>query len=155
MKNITSVHAKDYGIDTLKELVINKRVTTLYTDNSNESDIYQGLIDKRSWLDDDRVWHVYPIAVEEIPHSNNANVFIICPLCGMVHRHGVGIENFKISINDNILCNNINDRHPRYEHIGHRVAHCGSYLWRADTSSINNGYIIEDITIATVMDNII
>ena len=40
--------------------------------------------DKRSFIGDDKLWRVYPIAFD------NVQVFIVCPHCGNIHLHGIG-----------------------------------------------------------------
>ena len=55
--------------------------------------------DKRSFLDDNGFWNVYPIAF------NPAQVFVVCPHCGEIHLHGRGQE-------------------PEFKYEGHRVTQC-------------------------------
>ena len=40
--------------------------------------------DKRSYLDGEGHWNVYPIAY------NSVQVFVVCPHCGGIHMHGRG-----------------------------------------------------------------
>ena len=153
MKNFTKLYAKDHGITRLKEIIKDEKMIKLYTDNENESDVYCGLFDKRSWLDDEHVWHVYPIAIEEHKHPDKitVDVHIVCPLCGMIHTHGTDVENEDIKLNEDFPISDIDKRHPRYSEIGHRVYHCTHYLWTPEKSKINHGYIIEDITISQTL----
>jgi hypothetical protein len=55
--------------------------------------------DKRSFLDREGYWNVYPIAF------NSAQVFVVCPHCGEIHLHGRGQE-------------------PDYMYQGHRASQC-------------------------------
>ena len=153
MKNFTKVFAKDHGIKRFKETLKNKKIVKLFVDNKQESDIYSGLFDKRSWLDDEQVWHVYPYAIKEHNHHDSkttVDVHIICPLCGMVHVHGTDIENDDIKINDSFFISD-DKKHPRYSRIGHRVYHCSPHLWTTEKSKVNHGYVIEDITISQTL----
>jgi hypothetical protein len=55
--------------------------------------------DKRSFVDNDGYWNVYPIAF------NPAQVYVVCPHCGEIHMHGRGQE-------------------PEFKYEGHRVTQC-------------------------------
>jgi len=55
--------------------------------------------DKRSFLDREGYWNVYPVAF------NSAQVFIVCPHCGEIHMHGRGQE-------------------PEFKYQGHRASQC-------------------------------
>lgn len=148
MENFTSVYAKDNGVKRLKSTLKDNGTVKLYNDNKYESDVYSGLFDKRSWIDEDKVWHVYPIAIKE--HGQHADVYIICPICGMIHSHGVSV-NDDIPIHKEFPIENIHKLHPRYGNFGHRVAHCNDYLCTPEKNSVYNGYIIEGITIEDAM----
>jgi len=57
--------------------------------NLNDLDIYHPPKDKRINLvrdprsfQIDGIWHIYPIA------TSRRQVYIICPYCGEIHRHG-------------------------------------------------------------------
>lgn len=92
----------------------------MYKKSFKKNEIYKGLFDKRSWIDPEGVWHVFPMATSK--HS----VLIICPLCGQIHSHGAGDDGLS------------------YE--GHRVAHCSRLISdNMYNDVINDGYIIEDL----------
>jgi len=55
--------------------------------------------DKRSFLDSEGYWNVYPIGF------NSTQVFVACPHCGEIHLHGRG-------------------REPEYQYQGHRASQC-------------------------------
>lgn len=55
--------------------------------------------DKRSYLDGEGHWNVYPIAY------NSVQVFVVCPHCGGIHMHGRG-------------------QAPEYRYQGHRASQC-------------------------------
>ena len=55
--------------------------------------------DKRSYLDDEGYWNVYPIAY------NSTQVFVVCPQCGEIHMHGRG-------------------QAPEFRYEGHRASQC-------------------------------
>ena len=57
--------------------------------------------DRRSFLDNEGFWNVYPVAF------NSAQVFVVCPHCGEIHMHGRGQE-------------------PEYRYQGHRATQCVS-----------------------------
>ena len=55
--------------------------------------------DKRSFMDNEGYWHVYPIGF------NKSQVCVVCPSCGKVHLHGRGEK-------------------PDGKYEGHRATHC-------------------------------
>ena len=48
---------------------------TCYTDAVNLYKYRKHIKDKRSWQDEEGMWHVYPIAFD------NLYVWIVCPIC--------------------------------------------------------------------------
>ena len=161
MKNGTKLSAKGGSSETLKDILNESNVIELYGKEKSaaegyyESDIYPGYFDKRSWIDDNGVWHVEPIAIVE-REDKIADVYIICPLCGMIHSHGTSI-NTDIPIDSDFDMGKFSydDPHPRYGNklIGHRVSHCGSFRKNKKSKIINNGYYINGPTIDQVLNN--
>ena len=157
--NRTKLIAKDYSSKKLKEILSKNNVIELYGKepmplNYYDTDIYPGYFDKRSWIDNEGVWHVEPFAI--IEHGSAADVYIICPLCGMIHNHGISINTeipIEYNLNDDEL--SYEDPHPRYadELMGHRVAHCGEFRKNKKSKIINDGYYIDGPTIGQVLNN--
>jgi len=79
------------------ELVVDISILEEYRSPDNKSiRLYR---DRRSFLDSEGYWNVYPIAF------NSVQVFVVCPHCGEIHMHGRGQE-------------------PQYAYQGHRASQC-------------------------------
>jgi hypothetical protein len=127
MKNFTTQYAKDDGYKKFKSIIDNVGTIDLTYNGSNISNVYSGLFNTDSWLDTDRIWHVAPIGVR-IYNDTDIEVYIICPICGMVHTHSGTLDN-----NGNI-------------EIGYRTSHCSQYLCNPNIQKIENNYYIESVT---------
>jgi len=55
--------------------------------------------DKRSFQDEEGLWHVFPIAVSK------SRVFIVCPLCECVHVHGNDSISERLAVLEEKLAN--------------------------------------------------
>lgn len=120
LKSSTSLWAT--GIKIFTELKNKVGSYGEYKKTFKKDEIYKGLFDKRSWIDPEGVWHVFPIGISK------DCVMIICPICGQTHIHGAGGDG------------------ESYE--GHRCCHCTELIsHNMYNDIINPGYIIEDIKI--------
>ena len=79
------------------ELVIEINSLVNYRSPNNKS--IRLCQDKRSFLDNEGFWNMYPIAF------NHAQVCVVCPHCGEIHLHGRGQK-------------------PDYKYEGHRACQC-------------------------------
>ena len=112
----TATDISESTFSDFTRLIENKECNHEKTFNDNE--IYKGFFDKRSWLDPEGEWHVFPIAI------NKHSVLVICPHCGQIHGHGRKDGSF----------------------YGHRVDMCSGALISKNMykDAINTGYTIED-----------
>lgn len=127
MVNFTTRYAKDDGYKKFKSIMNNVGTIDLTYNGDNISNVYSGLFDRNSWLDKDKIWHVTPIGVR-MYSDTSIEVYIICPICGMVHSHGGTLDDDK----------NIE--------IGYRTPHCSKYLCNSDSQKIGHSYYIESVT---------
>lgn len=67
----------------LKDLKLDRSLLKTFNTNA----IYKTYRDKRSWMDDQNRWHVYPLFVTNNHPSKGNIAVIICPICGQLHSH--------------------------------------------------------------------
>ena len=97
MKKNASEPLGERQCDKRVELAIDINSLEEYRSPSNKS--IRLCRDKRSFLDNDGYWNVYPVAF------NKAQVYVVCPHCGEIHLHGKGQE-------------------PDFKYEGHRACQC-------------------------------